>query len=82
MNITGAEATNDTLTVNALGGNDVVDAFDLPANLIGLTINGGAGNDTITGSQGNDTLTGGDGDDIIDAWPATTRSKGAAATTC
>ena len=36
MNITGAEGTNDTLTVNALGGNDVVDASNLPANLIGL----------------------------------------------
>ena len=55
VNITGAEGANDTLTVNTLGGNDGVDAFDLPANLIGLTINGGAGNDTIIGSQGNDT---------------------------
>ena len=43
MNITGAEGTNDHLTVNALGGNDVVDASDLPANLIGLTVNLGDG---------------------------------------
>src|SRR5262249_8621654 len=66
VNIVDAEATRDTLTVNALGGNDVVNASGLTANLIGLTINGGAGNDTITGSQGNDTLTGGDGDDFLD----------------
>jgi RTX calcium-binding nonapeptide repeat (4 copies) len=43
VNITGAEGTNDHLTVNALGGNDVVDASSLPANLIGLTVNLGDG---------------------------------------
>ena len=43
MNIVGAEGTNDHLTVNALGGNDTVDASDLPANLIGLTVNLGDG---------------------------------------
>jgi Ca2+-binding RTX toxin-like protein len=37
----------------------------LPAAVIGLTIDGGAGNDIITGSQGNDTLLGGDGNDIV-----------------
>jgi hypothetical protein len=47
VSITGAEATNDHLTVNALGGDDVVDASALPANLIGLTLNGGAGNNII-----------------------------------
>ena len=30
VNITGAEGANDTLTVNALGGNDVVDASSCP----------------------------------------------------
>jgi hypothetical protein len=39
VNITGAEGTNDHLTVNTLGGNDVVDTSNLPANLIGLTVN-------------------------------------------
>ena len=43
VNIAGAEGTNDHLTVNALGGNDMVDASDLPANLIGLTVNLGDG---------------------------------------
>ena len=31
VNITGAEAANDRLTVNALGGDDVVDASGLSA---------------------------------------------------
>ena len=48
MNITGAEGTNDHLTVNALGGNDMVDASDLPANLIGLTVNLGDGQAAAT----------------------------------
>ncbi len=53
VNITGAEAANDHLTVNALGGNDVVDASKLPPNLIGLTTNGGVGNNLIVGSLNN-----------------------------
>ena len=47
VNITGAEGANDHLTVNALGGDDVLDASLLAANLIGLSLNGGAGNNTI-----------------------------------
>src|SRR5262249_10512077 len=35
VNIIGAEGDNDRLTVNTLGGNDVVDASGLAANLIG-----------------------------------------------
>ena len=66
VSITGAEATNDDLTVNALGGNDTVDASNLPANLIGLALNGGAGNDTILGSQGDDLVNGGPGDDMAE----------------
>jgi Ca2+-binding RTX toxin-like protein len=65
VNITGAEGTNDTLTVNALGGDDTVDASFLPANLIGLSVNGGAGNDTILGSLGSDLVNGGPGDDVV-----------------
>ncbi len=37
VNITGAEATTDTLTINAVGDNDMVDASNLAPNLIGLT---------------------------------------------
>jgi Ca2+-binding RTX toxin-like protein len=65
VNITSVEGTSDTLTVNALGGNDTVDASFLPANLIGLSANGGDGNDTILGSQGGDLVNGGPGDDVV-----------------
>jgi hypothetical protein len=68
VNITGAEGANDTLTVNALGGNDTLDASSLPTGLIGLTLNGGAGNDTLIGSQGDDTFVWnpGDGSDTVE----------------
>ena len=64
INITGAEGSRDNLTVNSQGGNDVLDASSLPANLIGLTLDGGAGSDTILGSQGNDVVSGGAGNDV------------------
>ena len=62
--ITGAEAANDRLTVNALASDETTDASGLAANAIGLTINGGLGIDTILGSQGTDLVTGGDGNDV------------------
>ncbi len=57
VNITGAEAANDRLTVNALAGDDVVEASGLPAGVIGLTEDGGDGDDVLIGSTGADTLT-------------------------
>src|SRR4029077_2157565 len=57
--------TTENLVVNANGGDDVITAGNGLANLIKLTIDGGAGNDTITGGDGNDTLLGGDGNDVI-----------------
>jgi Ca2+-binding RTX toxin-like protein len=63
VNITRAEGANDTLTVNALEGNDTVRASSLAANVVALRINGGLGNDTITGSAGHDVVNGGDGND-------------------
>jgi Ca2+-binding RTX toxin-like protein len=65
INLSGAEGANDRLTVNATAGNDTINAGALLAGLIGLTIDGGAGNDTITGSQGADTLIGGDDNDSV-----------------
>jgi Ca2+-binding RTX toxin-like protein len=65
VTIEGAEAANDTLVINGLGGNDTIDASTLPAGVINLTIDGGDGNDTITGSDGADTLIGGAGNDVI-----------------
>ena len=43
----------------------MVDASLLPADLIGLVLNGGAGTDTIFGSQGNDLVNGGPGNDTV-----------------
>src|SRR5262249_8684139 len=60
-----AIVTTENLGLNANGGDDVITAGNGLANLIHLTIDGGAGNDTITGGDGNDTLLGGDGDDSI-----------------
>src|SRR3984893_18153848 len=57
--------TTENLVVNANDGDDVITAGNGLANLIHLTIDGGAGNDTITGGAGNDTLLGGDGNDVI-----------------
>jgi predicted ester cyclase len=66
VNIANAEGANDSLVVNALGGNDGVTASTLPAGIIKLTIDGGAGNDTILGSRGADRLLGGDDHDFVD----------------
>jgi Ca2+-binding RTX toxin-like protein len=66
VTITGSEGANDSLLVNALGGDDGVTASTLPAGVINLTVDGGAGNDTILGSQGADVLLGGDGNDFMD----------------
>jgi Ca2+-binding RTX toxin-like protein len=65
VNVTGAEAANDTLSINALDGNDVVTASTLPAGMVKLQVNGGLGADTITGSPGDDVVNGGDGDDLV-----------------
>jgi Ca2+-binding RTX toxin-like protein len=65
VNITGAEGANDALIVQALGGDDGINASPLAAGVIKLTEDGGAGNDFLEGSQGNDTILGGDGNDFI-----------------
>jgi Ca2+-binding RTX toxin-like protein len=65
INITGAEAANDRVTINALAGDDVVDATGLLAGAIQLTADGGVGNDILLGGAGADTLLGGDNDDVL-----------------
>ncbi len=65
VNIANAEGANDSLVINALGGDDAISATTLPAGVIKLTIDGGAGDDTIRGSQGADVVRGGDGDDFV-----------------
>ncbi|HKH32397.1 MAG TPA: calcium-binding protein [Gaiellaceae bacterium] len=69
INITGAEAANDRLTLNMLAGDDVVDASGLTAGSIQLTANGGDGADVLIGGDGNDVLTGGAGDDVLIGGP-------------
>jgi Ca2+-binding RTX toxin-like protein len=71
VNITGAEAANDRLTVNMLAGDDVVDASSLTAGAIQLTAKGGAGNDVLIGGAGNDVLLGEAGDDVLIGGPGT-----------
>jgi Ca2+-binding RTX toxin-like protein len=74
VTVTGAEQALDKVIVNALGGDDVVDASDVQAGVndlvlnggIGLdTLKGGHGNDQLVGAQGNDTVFGGEGDDTL-----------------
>jgi Ca2+-binding RTX toxin-like protein len=65
VNIFHQEQENDRLTLNALGGNDIIDANSLEADGIQLTMNGGLGDDILIGSEGDDLFNGGDGDDLV-----------------
>ena len=58
--------TSEKLTVNANGGDDSYSATGNLAALIGITVDGGTGNDSLLGSNGNDILLGGDGNDFAD----------------
>jgi Ca2+-binding RTX toxin-like protein len=53
----------DQLSVLGGLGDDTIDASALPAGKIGLSLNGGAGNDVIRGSLGDDLVSGGTGND-------------------
>ena len=66
VNVAHAEAARDALTINALGGDDRVDASTLGADAMKLTQDGGAGDDTLLGGRGNDVQLGGDGNDALD----------------
>ena len=57
--------TTENLVVNMNGGDDTFTAGNGLANLINITVDGGAGNDSITGGDGADTLLGGDGNDTL-----------------
>jgi Ca2+-binding RTX toxin-like protein len=63
--VQGSDGVTDQLVVNALAGNDSINAAGLPATVVGLTVDGGTGDDSITGGDGNDMLIGGDGNDTI-----------------
>jgi Ca2+-binding RTX toxin-like protein len=58
--------TSEKLVLNANGGDDRFSATGNLAALIGITVDGGAQNDTLLGSNGVDFLLGGDGNDFVD----------------
>ncbi len=78
VNITGAEAANDRLIVNTLGGDDALVASGLAVGAIGLTGDGGDGDDVLIGGGGNDVLLGGDGDDVLIGGPGLDTLNGGA----
>jgi Ca2+-binding RTX toxin-like protein len=57
--------TDESLVVNANGGDDSFAASGNLAALIKLTVDGGAGDDTLLGGNGADVLLGGDGNDVV-----------------
>ena len=69
IDVSGATAGSDRVTVNALAGDDVVDASGLAASSALLTADGGDGDDVLIGGNGGDTLLGGAGDDVIIGGP-------------
>ena len=69
VSVLGGIAGSDRLTVNALAGDDVVDASGLAASALLLTANGDEGDDVLIGGNGPDTLLGGAGDDVLIGGP-------------
>ena len=69
VSVSGAERRSDRLTVDALAGDDVIDASGAGANAILLTLDGGDGDDVLLGGAGDDTLLGGPGDDVLIGGP-------------
>src|SRR5919198_680954 len=69
VSVTGASAVNDRLTVNGLGGDDVIDASGVAAGSILLALDGGDGDDVLLGGAGDDVLLRGAGDDVLIGGP-------------
>jgi Ca2+-binding RTX toxin-like protein len=69
VSVTGAETANDTLAIDALDGDDVVEATALAANAIKFAAEGGNGDDILIGGAGDDVLAGGAGDDVLIGGP-------------
>ena len=71
-NLYGMTPSTGVLRLLGLGGDDTIKVESLVENLIGIVVEGGAGNDylsadaTILGGDGNDTLQGGLGNDSLD----------------
>jgi len=69
IKIFGAESARDNLVLNAFGGDDVVDASSMQLGAIGLSFNGGLGDDVFIGGPAGELYIGGDGNDVILAGP-------------
>jgi Ca2+-binding RTX toxin-like protein len=65
VSVSGGIAGSDRLTINALAGDDVIDASTVTAGALLLTLDGGDGDDVVLGGDGDDTLLGGTGDDVL-----------------
>lgn len=59
------DPTLDRLTLNGLGGDDLITAQSLREGAVQLAINGGVGRDTLLGSDGDDVISGGLNSDAI-----------------
>jgi Ca2+-binding RTX toxin-like protein len=59
------DTTLDMVRIQALEGEDVIDAAAVAAGGPPLILDGGVGNDILLGSVGNDTLLGGENDDVL-----------------
>jgi Ca2+-binding RTX toxin-like protein len=69
VTVANAEPGSDRLTISALDGDDVVDASQVAAGSMLLTLEGGAADDALIGGNGDDTINGDVGDDILIGGP-------------
>ena len=65
VEVADASPADDRLDVLAFGGPDTLAAVGTAGALIGLTLDGGDGDDTLTGASAAETLRGGAGDDTV-----------------
>jgi Ca2+-binding RTX toxin-like protein len=66
VRIEHSEVANDSLLLDARGGNDTVNGGLGLATLIMISIDGGTGDDTINGTDAPERLAGSEGNDTID----------------
>ncbi|MET0427695.1 MAG: calcium-binding protein [Microvirga sp.] len=63
-NITVDAFKVERIAVNALDGNDLIDAHLQTRSDVSLTVDGGTGDDTVFGGAGNDVIEGAQGNDV------------------
>ena len=66
----------ERMTVNGLGGDDLIAGAPGLAGRILLTLNGNTGSDTITGGDGADRVNGGEAADVVDGGAGDDRVNG------